>query len=117
MKRLDRILAWLLLALGCIHSAATFAVHKTLTIDAVWFVSGGLVMIFAALLNLVRIARPEDRLVVRISLIANLLVFALFVIVVPWVLRNNLRENPQVIVVGVAVVGEFLFSIRRFLAK
>lgn len=117
MKMVDRAFAWLLLLLGCIHSAATFIVHKTLTLDAVWFVSGGLAMIFGGLLNMVRVARFEDRLVVRISLLANLLLFALFVIVVPWVLRNNIKQNPQVIVVGIAVVGELLFSIRLFLSK
>jgi Ca2+/Na+ antiporter len=117
MKIVDRVFAWILLVLGCIHCAATFAVHKALTLDAVWFFSGGLVMILGALLNLLRAARPEDGLVVRISLLANLLLFALFVIVVPWVLRNDIRQNPQVIAVGVTVAAEFFFSLKLFLSK
>ncbi|HEY7403222.1 MAG TPA: hypothetical protein VIB39_06855 [Candidatus Angelobacter sp.] len=117
MKTVDRVFAWILLLLGCIHCAATFVVHKTLTLDAVWFISGGLVMILGALLNLVRIARTEDRLVVRVSLLANLLQFAVFVVVVPWVLRNDIRQNPQVIAVGVAVAAELFFSLKLFLTK
>lgn len=105
------------MALGCIHCAATFIVHKTLTLEAIWFVTGGLAMIFGALLNLVRAASPEDRLAVRVSLLANLLLFAVFVIVVPWALRNHIRQNPQVIAVGVAVAAELFFSLKLFLSK
>ncbi|HKD79789.1 MAG TPA: hypothetical protein VKH81_08860 [Candidatus Angelobacter sp.] len=117
MKILDRIFAWLLLLLGCIHCVAAFLVHKTLTLDVIWFVSGGLAQIFGALLNLVRAARPEDRLVVRVSLLANLLLFAVFAIAVPWLLRNDIRQNPQVIALGVAVAAELFFSLKLSLAK
>jgi len=92
MKKLDSIFAWILLVLGCIHGAATFAVFKSPTLDAIWFFTGGLAMIFGALLNLVRIARLGDRLPAGTSMLANLLLFAVFVIVVPWVLRHELNR-------------------------
>jgi hypothetical protein len=117
MKTFDRVLAWILLLLGCIHCAATFLVHKTLTIDAIWFISGGLVMIFGALLNLLRAARPGDRLAAGVSLLANLLLFAVFAVAVPWLLRHEFKQNPQVVVVGITVTAEFLFSLRSFLSK
>ena len=113
MKMADRVFAWIVLLLGCIHCAVTFVVHKTFTVDAIWFVCGGLVMVFGALLNLVRIARPGDRLLARTSTLANLLLFALFAIAVPWVLYGHLKENPQIIVLAVAVAGEFGFSLRQ----
>ena len=113
MKIVDRIFACVLLLLGCIHCAVTFVVHKTLTIEAIWFVSGGLVLIFGALLNLVRLARPDDRLLARVSAFANLLLFALFGIATPWLLHSVLKQNPQVIVVAVAVAAEFGFSLRQ----
>jgi len=113
MKTTDRVFAWALLLLGCIHCAGTFVAFKTITLDAIWFVTGGLAMIFGALLNLVRLGLPDDKLPARASALANLLLFAVFVAVVPWLLRHELKENPQVIVVGVTVAVEFVFSLRQ----
>jgi len=113
MKTTDRVFAWVLLLLGCIHCAGTFVAFRTLSLEAIWFVTGGLAMIFGALLNLVRVARPDDRLPARASALANLLLFAVFVAVVPWLLRHELKENPQVIVVAVTVAAEFVFSLRQ----
>ena len=111
MKMTDRIFASVLLVLGCTHCAVTFVVHKSLSIEAIWFFSGGLAVIFGALLNLLRTARPDDRLTARISALANLLLFAVFVIALPWLVHRELRQNPQVIVVAIAVVAEFGFSL------
>ena len=117
MKKLDSIFAWILLLLGCIHCAAAFVAYKSVTLEAVWFITGGLAMIFGALLNMVRIARPGDRLPTGLSMLANILLFAVFVIVVPWVLRHELKQNPQVFAVGLAVIVEFVFSLKFFLSK
>lgn len=113
MRTTDRICAWIVLLLGCVHCAVTFVVHKTFTVEAIWFVSGGLVLIFGALLNLVRIARPGDRLLARVSALANLLLFGLFGIAVPWLLHRDLKQNPQVIVVAIAIAVELGFSLRQ----
>ena len=113
MKTTDQIFAWIVLLLGCVHCAVTFVVHKTFTVEAIWFVSGGLVLIFGALLNLVRIARPDDRLLARASALANLLLFALFGIAMVWLLRGDLKQNPQVIVVAIAIAVELGFSLRQ----
>ncbi len=113
MKTTDRIFAWIVLLLGSVHCAVTFVVYKIFTVEAVWFVSGGLVQIFGALLNLVRIARPDDRLPARASALANLLLFALFGIATPWLLHHDLKQNPQVIVVAIAVAAEFGFSLSQ----
>ena len=113
MKTTDRIFAWIVLLLGCVHCAVTFVVHKTFTVEAIWFISGGLVLIFGALLNLVRIARPDDRLLAQVSALANLLLFAFFGIAMIWLLRGDLKQNPQVIVVAIAIAVELGFSLRQ----
>lgn len=113
MKTMDRVFAWIVLLLGCIHCVVTFVLHKVFNVEAIWFFSGGLVMLFGALLNLGRIARPGDRLLARMSALANLLLFALFAIAVPWLLRHELKQNPQIIVLAIAVAGEFGFSLRQ----
>jgi len=113
MKMTDRIFAWIVLVLGCTHCFVTFLVQKTFTVEAIWFFSGGLVLIFGALLNLVRIARPDDRLAARASALANLLLFAVFVVAMPWLLHRELKQNPQVIVAGIAIAAELVFSLRQ----
>ena len=117
MRRLDFVLAWILLLLGCVHGAASFAVFKTLTLEAIWFVTGALAMIFGALLNLVRAGQPGNRLAAGVSLVANLLLGAVFVILVPWLLRHEFKQNPQVIVVGITVAAELAFSLRSFFSR
>ena len=117
MRKLDLVFAWLLVLLGCVHGAGTFIVHKSFTIEAVWFFSGGLVMIMGALLNFLRIARPEDRMTAGICLLANVLLFGVFVVAVPWTLWNDLKQNPQVFVVAIGVVVELVFALKSFLAK
>ena len=115
MKTTDRIFAWVLLVLGCGHCAVAFVVLKSLSIEAIWFFSGGLAVIFGALLNLLRIARPDERLAVRVSALANLLLFAVFAVAFPWLVHRDLTRNPQVIVVAIAVAAEFGFSLRQWL--
>lgn len=113
MKTTDRIFAWVPLVLGCVHCAMSFVLHRALNLDTIWFLSGGLVLIFGALLNLMRIARPHDRLLARASALANLLLLTVFVAAVPWLLRHELKQNPQVVVLAIAVAMEFGFSLRQ----
>ena len=115
MKILDRIFAWILLLLGCVHGVGTFLTYKTLVMDGVWFFCGGLAIIFGALFNLARISRTSDRLVAGLTVIVNLILVAVFVAVVPWILRHDLKTNPQVIVLATALIVEFILSLRQWL--
>jgi hypothetical protein len=47
--------------------------------------------------------------------IVNLILLAVFVAVVPWILRHHLKTNPQVIVVAAALIVEFVLSLRQWL--
>ena len=112
MKVLDRIFGWMLLVLGCLHTAGSvFLMSKNLNLDTAWFFSGGLAVIFGALLNLLRAHRPPDPAVARISILANLLLLILSALLV-WVLRHDLRQNPQAVVLVAVVAIEFLLSAR-----
>jgi hypothetical protein len=115
MRTLDRIFAWILLLLGCMHGVGTFFVYKTLVIDAVWFFCGALAIIFGALFNLARISRPADRLMGGLAVLVNLILLAVFVAVVPWILRHDLKANPQVIVLAATLIVEFALSLRQWL--
>ncbi|HKF23755.1 MAG TPA: hypothetical protein VKE93_19420 [Candidatus Angelobacter sp.] len=114
MKTLDRVFGWVLLGLGCVHTGGSvFLMSKNLNFDSAWFFSGGLAVIFGAFLNLIRAYRPPDRAIARISVLANLLLLILAVLLC-WVLRHDLRQNPQAIVLVLVVGIELLLSARQW---
>jgi hypothetical protein len=114
MKTLDRVFGWVLLVLGCIHTTGSvFLMSKNLNFDSAWFFSGGLAVIFGAFLNLIRAYRPPDHVVARIGVVANLLLLILSGLLC-WVLRHDLRQNPQAVVLFAVVGIEFLLSARQW---
>ena len=114
MKTLDRVFAWALLVLGSLHTAGSVVLmSKTLSLDSAWFFSGGLAMIFCAFLDLIRAYRPPDRLVAKISAVANLFLLVLAMLLA-WALRDHLKQNPQAIVLVIIVVVELLLSARQW---
>jgi hypothetical protein len=52
MKYLYAILSWGIVALGVLHMIATFRVSHTLNSAALWFFSGGMVLVLTGILNL-----------------------------------------------------------------
>jgi hypothetical protein len=52
MKYLYAILSWGMVALGVLHMLATFRLFHTLNTAALWFFSGGIVLVLTGSLNL-----------------------------------------------------------------
>jgi hypothetical protein len=114
MKTFDRIVAWTILAFALLHTAASVVLmSRNLTIDAAWFFSGGLAIIFCVFLNLIRTYRPPDKAIARISALANLLVLILSVLLVA-ALRHDLKANPQAVVFVPLIALQFLLSARQW---
>jgi hypothetical protein len=114
MTTLDRFLSWTLLTFGCLHTAAgVVLLSRSLNLDSAWFFSGGLAIVLGALLNLLRTYRPPDRAVARTSVLANLLLLTL-AILLAWVLRHQLKGNPQAAVFVPLVAVQLLFSLRQW---
>jgi hypothetical protein len=114
MKTLDRVLAWVLLVFGLLHTTGSVVMmSKTLNLDSAWFFSGGLAVIFGAFLNLIRTYRPTDSAIARTSALANLLLLILSGLLC-WVLRHDLQRNPQAVVFIPLVALEFVFSVRQW---
>lgn len=110
MKRLDAIFAWIILALGVVHTCVTPLVYRRFSQGAVWFAGAGLAVIFAGKLNLIRIGYGSRVPALRtFSLIANLLLL-------PWItagvvsMLSELPRNPQALILMIAIFGETLFS-------
>lgn len=111
MRTLDIILAWLLIAFGALHLALTRKVHPNIDIDAVWFMSGGLLMITIAVLNLLRVAYSAvAKGVWAVSVIANI-VLLLLMLLIATVLP--MRGNPQIVVALILAVLLTAFSVLR----
>ena len=116
MIRTDKVFAWMLVVLASIHTVFGFValsrnVYTAKVETIVWFIGSGFSLLLAAFLNLVRIARPADTLVRRLSVIGNFVQIVLSVLAI-WIFSHEIKRNPQVIVLTVVVVAEFLFSLR-----
>ena len=102
MRKIDVVVAWLLIALGAVHVALTAKFDPKLGLSAIWFASGGLLIITIGALNLLRVAYGNvAKGVCIVSAIANVVLLVLMV----WMaIRVPMRGNPQV-VVGLVLAG------------
>jgi len=107
MKLLDRIVAILIMLLGAIHSAFAPVFRGRYDGAGMWFLSGGLMMIFLGLLNLVRAASPGAA-ARRAALAGSVLGLAFVIGLLPLA---PLRQNPQVAVAIVLMAAATLFSL------
>ncbi|MGH9668863.1 MAG: hypothetical protein ACRD3A_01965 [Terriglobales bacterium] len=110
MKIFDRIVAILIMLLGSIHSAFSPVFHGHYDEAGMWFLSGGLMMIFIGLMNLVRTA-SAGAAARRAALAANVLGLAFVGSLVPLFPP---RQNPQVVVfIGLVAAATILTLTRR----
>ncbi len=111
MRTLDIIVAWLLIAFGAVHLSLTRRVHPELDINAVWFASGGLLMIAIGALNLLRVAYSSvAKGVSVVSVIANIVLLLLMVFIATLL---PMRSNPQVLAGLILVALLTAFSVLR----
>ena len=102
MRKIDVVVGWLLIAFGAVHLILTPKFDPSLGISAIWFASGGLLIITIGVLNLLRVAYTNvARGVYIVSVIANVVLVALMLFIAT---RIPIRGNPQV-VVGLILTG------------
>ncbi len=111
MRTLDLVAGWLLIAFGALHASLTRRMHPVIDINAVWFASGGLLIIAIGALNLLRVAYGSvAKGVYVVSVIANI-VLLLMMVVIATVLP--LHGNPQVLIGLILAVLLTAFSVLR----
>lgn len=107
---LDRVFAWGMVILGAVHCLYTFAEYKEASGAAMWFFSGGLALMYAGALNLVRIG--AGKAAAGWSRFANvsLLLFAM-----AYAARRGMKafSDPQSWFLFVLLGGAAWFSFRR----
>ena len=109
MKTIDRLVAVLILLLGTIHAGLAPVFRGRYDSAGMWFLSGGLMLIFLGLLNLVRTGSPGAA--ARWSALgANILALAFVLGLVPL---GSLRQNPQVTFSILLMAAATLFSLLR----
>ncbi len=104
MKYLDRVLAIVLIALGCVHNfVAAPMTYPELTAGALWFISAGLSLWYAGFINLLRTRIPgqDDRFLSWLCVLTNVSLL-LFVLAYAAVRAN--WADPQAIAL-IAVVA------------
>jgi hypothetical protein len=109
MKTVDRLVAVLILLLGTIHVGLAPVFRGRYDGAGMWFLSGGLMLIFLGLLNLVRTGAPSAA-ARRAALVANILTLAFVLGLVPLV---SLRRNPQVTIAILLMAAVTAFSLLR----
>jgi hypothetical protein len=96
LRTLDIILGWLLILFGAVHLSLTRKVHPDIDINAIWFASGGLLIIAIGALNLLRVAYSSvAKGVYVVSVVANVVLLVLMLLIATLV---PMRSNPQVLV-------------------
>jgi hypothetical protein len=112
LRTLDIVAAWLLIAFGALHTSLTRKVHPDLDINAVWFASGGLLIIVIGALNLLRVAYSSiAKGLGAVSVIANIVLLLLMAWIATLI---PMRGNPQVSI-GLVLAGVLtVFSVLRW---
>ena len=111
LRRIDISVAWLLIAFGAVHLSLTGKVHPEIDIDAIWFASGGLLIITIGATNLLRVAYSSvAKGVYVVSVIANIVLLALMLFIANLL---PVRSNPQTLVGLVLAALVTAFSVLR----
>lgn len=102
MRKIDVVIGWLLIAFGAVHLSLTGKFDPNLGISAIWFASGGLLIITIGALNLLRVAYANvANGIYIVSVMANVVLVLLMLFIAT---RVPMRSNPQV-VIGLILAG------------
>jgi len=108
--RVHLTIGWTLAVLGLVHIAATPVFYKTLTGQALWFLTGGVAMSLSGALNVLqRLYGPLAPGLVGVSISGNLAMTAVAVAFV-WLGRARLMQRPQFLLLLTLVVTGTLLS-------
>lgn len=89
----DRLSVLALFVLGCIHNfVAAPALSDTLTTRLLWFVTGGITLWFAAIINVLWLRAPNDPLAAALAALANIVLLAF---AVAFIVAKNSFTEPQ----------------------
>ena len=110
MDRLIKILSWLIILLGLVHTGFAFPIR--MDTRTLWFTGAGMAIIFAGLLNFVAIDRGGSRFTLLVAMLVNGLNCALFC----WALF--ILNQPQVYVgIAITLAATLAFGVKYGTAR
>jgi len=110
LKKIDVVLAWVMILLGVLHCGAAWITIRGFPVGALWGFAGGIALIEGGLLNVVRQGGGKG-MAGFASITANILLTVL-VLSMGWSQFSHLLHRPSFLVTAVVVVAELLFSFR-----
>jgi hypothetical protein len=110
MRKIDAVLAWLMILLGVLHCGATWISIKGFPVGAMWGFAGGAAIIESGLLNLVRQGSGKG-LARTGSIIGNVLLTVL-ILSVGFAQIGHLVHHLHFFLIAALVIAELIFSLR-----
>ncbi len=110
MRKIDVVLAWVMILLGVLHCGAAWISIRGFPVVALWGFAGGTALIECGLLNVVRQGGGKG-MVACASIAGNILLTAL-ILSAGWHQFSHLLNRPSFLVTAVVVFAELLFSFR-----
>lgn len=110
MKKIDVVLAWVMILLGVLHCGASWIAIRGFPVGALWGFAGGAALIECGLLNVVR--QGGGKGMARCASIAGNLLLTGMVLSMGWSQFSHLLHRPSFLVTAVVIIAELLFSFR-----
>lgn len=110
MKKIDAILAWLMILLGVLHCGAAWITIRGFAVGALWGFAGGAAILESGLLNLVRQGSPRG--LARASSIAGNILLTILVLSIGWTQIAHLVHHLHFFLVAALVIAELVFSLK-----
>jgi hypothetical protein len=111
MKAVDYILAWLMVAMGLLHSASMWHRPGPVTVETVWFFGAGAAVIMGGLMNVTRISAGSG-FARGSAILANILLVVL-IAGVTWFGPHHLPRDLHLLFFWGIAGGELALSLGR----
>jgi hypothetical protein len=110
LKKIDAVLAWLMILLGVLHIGAAWITIRGFAVGALWGFAGGAAIIEAGLLNLVRQSSPRG--LARAGSIAGNLLVTVLLLSIGWNQVTHLVHHLHFFLIAAVVIAELVFSLK-----
>jgi peptidoglycan/LPS O-acetylase OafA/YrhL len=114
LKKIDRLLGWLLALGGVLHGYGAFTAYEFLTPVLVWSLAGSLAALLLAAINLMRVERPQDRTLAWVGFAGSL---GWLSVVLAFGASINKPFDPRVLYHLIAAAALAAFSLRTALGR
>jgi hypothetical protein len=110
VKKIDAVLAWLMILLGVLHCGAAWITIKGFPVGAMWGFAGGAAIIEAGLLNLVR--QGSGKGLARTGSIVGNILLTVLLLSMGLTQITHLVHHLHFFLIAALVLAELVFSLK-----